>query len=74
MADNVLGHRRPRDVDAQFLELPVNSRRAPEEIGFEHPSNEPSDLRGGTRVTGRFRRTRWHDGRVWLWLGVRKQT
>ena len=30
--------------------------------------------RAGGRVTPSFRRTRWHDCRVWLWLSVRKQT
>ena len=30
--------------------------------------------RAGALVTQRFRRTRWRDGRAWLWLGVRKQT
>jgi hypothetical protein len=30
--------------------------------------------RAGVRVMERFRRTRWRDGRVWVWLGVRKQT
>jgi hypothetical protein len=30
--------------------------------------------RTGIRVAERFRRTRWRDGRVWVWLGVRKQT
>lgn len=28
----------------------------------------------GVLVTQRFQRTRWRDGRSWLWLGVRKQT
>jgi hypothetical protein len=30
--------------------------------------------RAGTRVTQAFQRTRWRDGRAWVWLGVRKQT
>ena len=30
--------------------------------------------RAGTRVTKSFQRTRWRDGRAWVWLGVRKQT
>ncbi|MGD9702222.1 MAG: hypothetical protein AB7Q42_13610 [Acidimicrobiia bacterium] len=29
--------------------------------------------RAGTRVTQAFQRTRWSDGRAWVWLGVRKQ-
>ncbi len=30
--------------------------------------------RAGTRVSLSFQRTRWRDGRAWVWLGVRKQT
>lgn len=30
--------------------------------------------RAGVRITQAFQRTRWRDGRAWVWLGVRKQT
>ena len=30
--------------------------------------------RAGVRVSLSFQRTRWRDGRAWVWLGVRKQT
>jgi hypothetical protein len=30
--------------------------------------------RAGTRGLRSYRRTRWRDGRVWVWTGVRKQT
>jgi hypothetical protein len=30
--------------------------------------------RAGVRVTQSFQRTRWNDGRTFVWLGVRKQT
>jgi hypothetical protein len=30
--------------------------------------------RAGTRATRSFQRTRWRDGRAWVWIGVRKQT
>ncbi len=30
--------------------------------------------RAGVQVTQGFQRTRWRDGRAWVWLGVRKQT
>lgn len=36
--------------------------------------HEEEVLRAGTIVTQSFQRTRWRDGRVWLWLGVRKKT
>jgi hypothetical protein len=38
---------------------------------FVHEEEVP---RAGVRVTQSFQRTRWRDGRVWLWLGRRKQT
>lgn len=30
--------------------------------------------RAGVKVMQSFQRTRWRDGRAWVWLGVRKQT
>jgi hypothetical protein len=30
--------------------------------------------RAGVRVSQSYQRTRWRDGRAWVWLGVRKQT
>jgi hypothetical protein len=30
--------------------------------------------RAGVRATRAYQRTRWRDGRVWVWLGARKQT
>jgi len=36
--------------------------------------HEEEVLRAGVLVTQRYQRTRWRDGRVWVWLGVRKQT
>ena len=30
--------------------------------------------RAGTRVSQSFQRTRWRDGRAWVWLGIRKRT
>jgi hypothetical protein len=37
---------------------------------FLHEEEVP---RSGVRVTQSFQRTRWHDGRVYTWVGVRKQ-
>jgi hypothetical protein len=37
---------------------------------FLHEEEVP---RAGVRLTQTFQRTRWRDGRVWLWLGIRKQ-
>jgi len=36
--------------------------------------HEEEVSRAGIQVTQRYQRTRWRDGRVWVWLGVRKQT
>jgi hypothetical protein len=38
---------------------------------FLHEEEVP---RAGAVVTQTFQRTRWRDGRAWVWLGVRKQT
>jgi hypothetical protein len=37
---------------------------------FLHEEEVP---RAGAIVTQRYRRTRWRDGRAWVWIGVRKQ-
>jgi hypothetical protein len=36
--------------------------------------HEEEVKRAGIVVTQSFQRTRWRDGRAWVWLGVRKQT
>lgn len=36
--------------------------------------NEEEVLRSGTQVTQSFQRTRWYNGQVFTWLGVRKRT
>lgn len=46
----------------------------PPELPFAYFLHEEEVLRSGTVVTQSFQRTRWRDGRVWLWLGVRKKT
>jgi len=38
---------------------------------FVHEEEVP---RAGVVVTQRYQRTRWRHGRVWVWLGARKQT
>ena len=42
--------------------------------GLSYFLHEEEVPRAGTLVTQSFQRTRWRDGRAWLWLGVRKQT
>ncbi|WP_419695429.1 hypothetical protein ACN2CC_02180 [Mesorhizobium muleiense] len=36
--------------------------------------HEEEVARAGIRVTVSYQRTRWRDGRVWVWYGMRKQT
>ena len=36
--------------------------------------NEEEVLRAGINLTQSFQRTRWYDGQIYIWLGVRKQT
>ncbi|HEX3130343.1 MAG TPA: hypothetical protein VH394_23605 [Thermoanaerobaculia bacterium] len=46
----------------------------PPALPFAYFLHEEEVLRAGTVVTKSFQRTRWRDGRVWVWLGVRKKT
>ncbi|MEJ7608293.1 MAG: hypothetical protein WKF37_19000 [Bryobacteraceae bacterium] len=42
--------------------------------GLGYILHEEEVPRAGALVTKSFHRTRWRDGRAWVWLGVRKQT
>jgi hypothetical protein len=59
---------------------PVRPRTSLLRQGLDQPApaayflHEEEVPRAGVRVTQAFQRTRWRDGRAWLWLGVRKQT
>ena len=58
--------------------LPVRPRtsllRHGLEAGQSYFLHEEEVPRAGVRVTQSFQRTRWRDGRAWVWLGVRKET
>jgi hypothetical protein len=60
--------------------VPVRPRTSLLRQGLDQPTpsayflHEEEVPRAGVRVTQAFQRTRWRDGRVWLWLGVRKRT
>lgn len=43
-ADHVFGNRRLRDVDPEFQQFTVNSRRAPQRVGLRHRLNQPADV------------------------------
>lgn len=60
---------------------PVRPRTSLLRVGLDGPDapkkyviHEEEVPRAGIRVTQAFQRTRWRDGRAWVWLGVRKQT
>jgi hypothetical protein len=65
------------DVFPPALVRPRTSLLRP---GLDQPAlaayflHEEEVSRAGVRVTQSFQRTRWRDGRAWVWLGVRKQT
>jgi hypothetical protein len=62
---------RPRKVVPRTSLLREGLDSVPQETYFVHEEEVP---RAGVVVTQRFQRTRWRDGRAWVWLGVRKQT
>jgi hypothetical protein len=60
---------------------PIRPRTSLLRVGLDGPGpperyvlHEEEVPRAGVRVTQAFQRTRWRDGRAWVWLGVRKQT
>ncbi|HEX8188872.1 MAG TPA: hypothetical protein VF586_11010, partial [Pyrinomonadaceae bacterium] len=61
----------PAKVSPRTSLLRQGLDQAPREPYFLHEEEVP---RAGVRVTQSFQRTRWRDGRAWVWLGVRKQT
>lgn len=69
-----------RIIEGDSLRLPVEPRTSLLREGLDEPIpvgylvHEEEVPRAGIRVTQSFQRTRWRDGRAWLWLGVRKQT
>ena len=61
----------PVPIEPRTSLLRVGLDTVPKTSYFLHEEEVP---RAGVLVTQRFQRTRWRDGRSWLWLGVRKQT
>jgi hypothetical protein len=61
----------PVPIEPRTSLLRVGLDESPLVSYFIHEEEVP---RAGIQVTQRFQRTRWRDGRVWVWLGVRKQT
>lgn len=61
----------PAKVSPRTSLLRQGLDQTPREPYFLHEEEVP---RAGVKVTQSFQRTRWRDGRAWVWLGVRKQT
>lgn len=61
----------PRKVHPRTALLRQGLDEAQAKAYFVHEEEVP---RAGVQVTQSFQRTRWRDGRAWVWLGVRKQT
>lgn len=65
------GPKRPEKVRPRTVLLREGLDRSRPEAYFIHEEEVP---RAGIRVSQSFQRTRWYDGRVFVWLGVRKGT
>ena len=61
----------PDTVHPRTFLLRQGLDQAPQTKYVLHEEEVP---RAGIRVTRTFQRTRWRNGRAWVWLGVRKQT
>ncbi len=61
----------PEKIKPRTVLLRQGLDEIPAEPYFVHEEEVP---RAGVRVIQAYQRTRWHDGRVFTWLGVRKQT
>ena len=62
---------RPRKVRPRTALLREGLDLLPAQAYFLHEEEVP---RAGILLTQSFQRTRWRDGRAWVWLGARKQT
>jgi hypothetical protein len=62
---------RPRKVRPRTALLRQGLDEVEAKAYFVHEEEVP---RAGALVTQSFQRTRWRDGRAWVWLGVRKKT
>jgi hypothetical protein len=62
--------RRPRKIEPRTSLLREGLEASPRQPYFLHEEEVP---RAGIKVHKAFQRTRWYDGRVYTWLGIRKQ-
>lgn len=61
----------PEKIKPRTVLMRHGLNRTPAEPYFIHEEEVP---RAGVRVVQSYQRTRWHDGSVVTWLGIRKQT
>lgn len=61
----------PKKIEARTALLREGLDSNPAQPYFLHEEEVP---RAGTRVRKSFQRTRWYNGRVYNWIGIRKQT
>jgi len=61
----------PQKVEPRTTLLREGLDREPREVYFLHEEEIP---RAGTRVQKSYQRGRWYNGRVFNWIGIRKQT
>jgi hypothetical protein len=61
----------PEKIKPRTVLLRHGLSQTPAQPYFLHEEEVP---RAGVRVLQTYQRTRWHDGHVFTWLGVRKQT
>ncbi len=61
---------KPRRIEPRTSLMREGLERTPKEAYFIH---EEEVSRAGAKVHSSFQRTRWYDGRVYTWLGIRKQ-
>jgi hypothetical protein len=59
----------PEKIKPRTVLLRTGLDEIPSRAYFLHEEEVP---RSGVRVTQSYQRTRWHDGRVFTWVGVRK--
>jgi hypothetical protein len=63
-------HQHPKKVRPRTALLRQGLDQSPRQAYFIHEEEVP---RAGVQVTQAFQRTRWHNGRTLVWLGIKKQ-
>ncbi|MEU7867127.1 hypothetical protein [Dactylosporangium sp. NPDC049140] len=64
----------PSDIDGRPVRPRTALLREGLDAGHRYFINEEEVPQTGTRLTVAYNRTRWRDGRVWVWLGTERTT